>query len=140
MEERKNTQKRACGTHKERSLMKSIKLKWTELLNLKCNFMLLCYQSVKCWNHKTFSDTKWRGKFHSCQMSKYRKENNNGSTDKNSFWQKVRATIKVLVSIDIYVSLTIHTEKLSLDNFTHICGVPTICWVFYLLFSHSSVR
>lgn len=50
-----------------------------------------------------------------------------GQLIKIHFDRKLRAAIKVLFSVDIYESLTIYTEKLSLDNFTNICGVSTIC-------------
>lgn len=50
-----------------------------------------------------------------------------GQLIKIHFDRKLRAVIKVLFSVDSSVSLTIYTEKLSLDNFTNICGVSTIC-------------
>lgn len=46
---------------------------------------------------------------------------------KINFDRKLRAAIKVLFSVDISVNLTIYTKKLSLDNFTNICGLCPIC-------------
>lgn len=47
------------------------------------------------------------------------------------YWLKLTSAIKMIFSVDVSVSLSIYTEKLTLVNFTNICGVLSICWVFY---------